>query len=610
MTLHDLSKRNKFMFLAMIVIALYLLCFDVVNIRHLSAVLLTFIIYATLAVTYYGYGITSTSILGLNCFPVTLSIWIGWALSLFVLQLIHFLIPLSAIVCILIILVGVLGAYPHIIAAYKCKINQKSCINLLFTIFVAAIPILYWTASFSMLPPDNYDSGLYHLNKIRWINSYPVMLGLGNVHGRLAFNQTFFEYVAALNFYPFLGHGRSIANSFLFLLTTATFIEGLHPVFKRSSLLFDSHPFEYISIIILFPALVYIAFFCASGLRSPSPDLTITLVQLIIMIIFVQGLGEFISGQTDQNNRSVFIVIMATTAVTIKLSSLMFSVVIIGLVLLYIITKPHNAYVFVCTFVLSAIMILVWCLQSVLLSGAPLYPSTIGYLSFDWSVPLESVKNEMISVYSFARQPGAPSERAVLENWNWFKPWLVRFSKNKDLVAPLILTVFFCTITLVISCSKSKKHNQYLEWVILLPAICAFFYWFLTAPDPRFATAYFLIIPMCAGVLFLAYIKNIVGVTTYSFAIIIVFILVNYQHVKYIVNERWMVKNISVSGWSPVKKVPLNVRITSSGLLVYTPVEGDQCWDSPLPSTPYFKAPLRLRNPDNVLSGFTVILNN
>jgi len=43
---------------------------------------------------------------------------------------------------------------------------------------------------------------------------YPYRSGLGNLHGRLAFNQSFFVYVAALNFYPFFGYGRSIANSF------------------------------------------------------------------------------------------------------------------------------------------------------------------------------------------------------------------------------------------------------------------------------------------------------------------------------------------------------------------------------------------------------------
>ncbi|MGC8605238.1 MAG: hypothetical protein ACP5VS_16345 [Desulfomonilaceae bacterium] len=43
-----------------------------------------------------------------------------------------------------------------------------------------------------------------------------------------------------------------------------------------------------------------------------------------------------------------------------------------------------------------------------------------------------------------------------------------------------------------------------------------------------------------------------------------------------------------------------------SGLIVYTPAQGDQCWDSPVPSTPYFNPNLRLRVAGKIESGFTV----
>ena len=72
---------------------------------------------------------------------------------------------------------------------------------------------------------------------------------------------------------------------------------------------------------------------------------------------------------------------------------------------------------------------------------------------------------------------------------------------------------------------------------------------------------------------------------------------------KYSVTEE-----ISKSGWHVVNEVPLEKRMTSSGLLVYTPKFGDQCWDAPLPCTPYFKESLRLRRPGDMASGFTVNL--
>jgi uncharacterized membrane protein len=37
-----------------------------------------------------------------------------------------------------------------------------------------------------------YDSGLYHIQSIKWIRSYPVVPGLGNIHARFALNSMFF----------------------------------------------------------------------------------------------------------------------------------------------------------------------------------------------------------------------------------------------------------------------------------------------------------------------------------------------------------------------------------------------------------------------------------
>jgi hypothetical protein len=58
----------------------------------------------------------------------------------------------------------------------------------------------------------------------------------------------------------------------------------------------------------------------------------------------------------------------------------------------------------------------------------------------------------------------------------------------------------------------------------------------------------------------------------------------------------------------PLPKPALILRHTLSGLPVYVPAQGNQCWDAPLPCTPYFDESLRLRNLRNdssLRSGFT-----
>ena len=59
------------------------------------------------------------------------------------------------------------------------------------------------------------------------------------------------------------------------------------------------------------------------------------------------------------------------------------------------------------------------------------------------------------------------------------------------------------------------------------------------------------------------------------------------------------------SGYQTIPSSALTEQRTDSGLIVYVPVEGDQCWDAPLPCTPYFNSGLRLRVPGKIASGFT-----
>ena len=89
-------------------------------------------------------------------------------------------------------------------------------------------------------------------------------------------------------------------------------------------------------------------------------------------------------------------------------------------------------------------------------------------------------------------------------------------------------------------------------------------------------------------------------------ALCIVFIVVNLELAKNIFTDRNSFRQFSLSGWYPVPTVPIVEKSTNSGLIVYLPKKGDQAWDAPLPSTPYFNANLRLINPGNIASGFTV----
>lgn len=571
------------------------------NCTHLSAVSLTLIIYAILAVAYFGWGKATTYLLGLErqeSRPVTSFVWMGWAFTLLVFQLIHFVLPLKAFVAIFVLIMGATFAIPQIITAYRRYINQLSMRTLLILLGIIAVVLTLcgWIASLSMLSPESYDSGLYHFNKIRWINSFPIVPGLGNLHGRLAFNQSHFEYVAALNLYPFFGHGCSIANSFLFLLTIATFADLLRPVFKRPPLLVEAHPFQYTSIIIAFPALAYLAF-SSTGFSSPSPDLTSTLLQLTMFLMFAQDIVEWIKGERLNAHRAIVLAIVAVTAITIKLSNLAFSAVIIGFCIVRVWQTLHIRGA-VRVILPVVVVILVWGCRGYLLSGAPLYPSTIGYVSAEWAVPRVKVVDEANWVYSWARQPGRHWSH-VLGSWEWFRPWTILISEDKEgVVYPLVVAVVFCIITMMlVFVYKKKARVRWSNYAILIPVVFGLVYWFFTAPDPRFVGALFWCLSLSSALLFLSSIQSLLKKRSFAGVLCVVFIVTNLYFMEFVVTKRYKIKAVSSSGWHSIKTVPLVRKETSSGLVVFTPEQGDQCWDAPLPCTPYFNSILRLRIP-------------
>jgi hypothetical protein len=462
-----------------------------------------------------------------------------------------------------------------------------------------------------MLSPTNYDSGFYHFNSVRWINTYPIVPGLGNLHGRLAFNQSFFTFVAALNFYPFGGFGRSLANSFLLLLVTAAVFLSLRSALSRSALLATKHPYVYAPALFVLPVIMYLAL-TSDGVASPTPDLASTLLQLAMFLLLVHGIAEWLEGRTEQDYRAVTLTVLAATAVTVKLSNLVFSVVILAFSLAYAWRTSRPLLPGVARIILpAAIVILVWLGRGFVLSGAPLYPSTIGYVPVEWAVPKEKAIDEANWIYSWPRRPGIHWSK-VLGRWDWLGGWCLSIIRQPrriaDIVYPFTVFIGFCVIALA---ATKRARLRFLEWSILLPPLLGVIYWFLTAPEPRFVHAVFWLLSIASALILLTVLRRVVRQRLYWPAFLVVFVVANLSSISSIFYVSIYLKNegiraISLSGWRSVTEVPLDKHTTASGLVVYTPQQGEQCWDSPLPSTPDFNPGLRLRIPGNIAAGFTI----
>lgn len=382
---------------------------------HLEAMFLALTLYFLLGVAYFGWGKVLIHVAvpikhRIRKIPVTFIMWIGWALTLFIFQLIHLILPINIFTVYPVFSVGIVVSSVCFVRGYQCHSVTRPSISLPLTFAKLAGVILFiliaaWVASRSMLPVLNFDSGLYHFNAIRWINTYPIIPGLGNLHGRLAFNQSFFTYVAALNLFPLFGHGRSIANSSLALLAFLTMFELVQPVTMLSIRAVKRQPLQWMSAAFCFPILAY-WLLSLRDISAPSSDVASSLLQLVLFVVFCRAAAILLKSGAIPLVDAMVLVVLSVTAISIKLSNIAFSGTIIVICLIGALIKSERRKGDILRLLLPIVLVMMlFCLRGVIYSGAPLYPSTIGYIHADWSVPFEQVIDEKNWVYSWARQP-------------------------------------------------------------------------------------------------------------------------------------------------------------------------------------------------------------
>ncbi|QNP52660.1 hypothetical protein H9L05_02570 [Hymenobacter qilianensis] len=80
--------------------------------------------------------------------------------------------------------------------AFRHPRNRYLLLASLSILAVLGIRLLHQ----STLAPANFDSGLYHFQTLKWLNEYPTVPGLGNLHGRLAFNSSWFPLLSLFRY--------------------------------------------------------------------------------------------------------------------------------------------------------------------------------------------------------------------------------------------------------------------------------------------------------------------------------------------------------------------------------------------------------------------------
>lgn len=585
------------------------------------ALLLSLFIYATVGFSILGWGIVFGRLLKLRttepaAWPDTA--WLGLGLALLALQLIHLVVPVQASFSMVMIAVGlILGArslVPELTRTFQGRPEAQRLALLASTGILLAAS---WIALRSITQvPDDVDAGGYHFSTIRWIRSFPIVPGLGNLHFRLAFNSAFFLLVAALDFEPLMRHGHQMANSFLLVLTILTVVAHALPWILKPSRLLAAHPFRYGAFLFAIPPLGYVAM--SRNFANPSPDLASTILQVAVFLLLLDGMGQWIDGRRSMELRATVIFLLSAALVATKLSNLAFAVGVSVFPVAYMLRTKASPASIVRITAPAVIILLTWSIRGFLLSGAPFFPSPIGYIPTWWAVSRDVLFEQSQWIRSWARAPTEPWDQ-VLASWDWFQPWLEQRSGDfLGMVYPLGISGILCLATMALAIVRRQREPSLLEWAVLTPLLAGLGFWFVVAPDIRFANALFFLTSMASCLLLLVSMRSLLGHRAHAAAFILLFLVGSFHFVQFAVANKWALKPCATFGnwvscipsavWRQIPEVPLVTRTTLSGLVVYTPAFGGSCWDAPLPCTQpgAFDPELRLAKPGELSSGFTL----
>ena len=214
-------------------------------------------------------------------------------------------------------------------------------------------------------------------------------------------------------------------------------------------------------------------------------------------------------------------------------------------------------------------------IRSVIVSGYLIYPYSSTAVNVTWRVPTFYADGENASIRAWARAP-LTSPEETLSGWSWFYDrWLWNVMNGDNFFLFLLPSILFSVSTpfFALRYSRFRRRSRGRYLLLLAIILIAIAFWFVAAPNVRFAGVTIwalplLIISLITHTLKAPPYRRVVG----SLAVIMLLFCLP-PHL-------W--KPID-TGFSPLPEPDLGIFEFGHGDVAYYPLKTDQCWNAPLP---------------------------
>jgi len=459
------------------------------------------------------------------------------------------------------------------------SISEFSLLKKPETLLIILLAILLLTVVIQKV--TWYDTGLYHAQSIQWIQKYAVVPGLGNIHGRLATNSMFFVICGLFTF--------KIKDILIFPLNGICYVVLIIRLLSQSSI--DAKPGS------IWKSVMYIVLILISlitmipTLNSASPDIICGILIIYAFILLINHEEKIM--HFDLKNLVLFN-LLVFNCISFKVSSLF---LIISLVLYFDKDVIKRGLI---TIILGILIFTPYLIRNYYLSGYLIYPfPSIDIFNVDWKIPIEKAIDEKAWIVNWAKIPGVSYLEVInLKVSEWIIPWFKNLSDNNRI---FLLVNSFSIITFIIMVLKKDYFLASIQFIILINLI----FWFLMAPDPRFAYG-FIIFGFSLTIAFLIKILEYSKLSVISkyFKICLTFLLLfiifyNKSYALAVLRKHSLMLQ-------PEPFETVETKAYNSGFDYRIPVNDDKCFNAEIPCVPYQISNVVLRGTD-LQDGFKVV---
>ncbi|MCU1325301.1 MAG: hypothetical protein JWN34_671 [Bryobacterales bacterium] len=471
--------------------------------------------------------------------------------------IIHFALPLSGMVKVFVLLTGLL------LAGLNWREIRAGSVLKAPAIVVICVAMLVQAQA---LPQSQSDMGGYHLQALRWSREYPIVMGLGNLHGRLAFNSVTILISALIDDADTRWILSVLAAGFFWISVFIRFNE-IRPQTSSGEDLIPKISHWLMVFLLSATALVPKLWGETWVLNADIFTAYLVMYWVVLALGYTRG---------DRTGTLALLVLTSSLATAGKLSA---APLLLATVLFVWFHFRNDRGVVLRAVAAAGLLMVAWTGRSVLLSGCAIYPvRQTCMFSMPWAESADLVYDESVAIRSWARLEGEAHFERAMHGWSWLPEW-IEAKWRRPLILFLLLGSFAAASALF---HTRLRRGVSAELTLVSAALAGCLgFWFLSAPDERFASGSL----FSAGALGLSMACAVWlrAPRLYSGWRVILMLLLIFGG---LLGIRTILLRSDYNRFKIPEAVVYGINL-GNGRGVWVPVNDNSCWNHPLPCTPY-----------------------